>query len=777
MGNNSSKLYFQFAIENVRKTLDAQKSEIERWAKDNPILLEVRFKNLKSQLEQIKSIFGDSSQLTSLGNQIDSTFENARNGARRVRQSVDEASGAMQRLNQTALKEHGIQEVFNNNEAVIARTKKEIKDLRNEIEWHQKKIAQGVVINGDPNLLKDSSAIKQRELAELEQKLTGLQSRRLELEQKLSTATQDRVKAQKDVATAQVQSEREVATTINGTTIALSNQSRVLSDLRTMALQYLSVWGAKTFIDNIIEQGGQLEQQRLSIGAILQDTAHANELFGKIKSLAIVSPFGVTELDQMSKQLTAYGFKYNELYDMTKRLADISAATGTEVSRLALALGHVRSEGALSGYTLRQFSMGNIPLLEKLSEKIGVTKKEIRQMVSKKEIGYDEVLEVLKELTDEGGMFYNAQEVMSQALNAKFKNLRDSFQIMYSEMAEGTPGDFLKGVAETLTTLSKNWKILMPMITAGIGALGMQKAVTMALNYELAKEGILTGRAAVQKAKYAAATNAAITATGRWTLALKGAGRALASLGKFLISPWTLGFAAVEGLIYLWQKHNGEVEKAKELTSTFSQSGSEGERNLTERIADIEPYKKGMSESELKQGIDSMTQALKDYGKGLNVNEMFEEAFGSDKFGKVKSLAEQYEYLRGKMENVLDIYKEMQRTADVFEFGINFSSAWWGDDNVETDLSDYSAAVKKFEDELTKYTAKNRESLDSMIAKAKEASPEFAKAVEGMKSYSEVLRTLLDESNGFGEARSVFNRAFAYAVGGGHVAGSYSNLK
>lgn len=75
----------------------------------------------------------------------------------------------------------------------------------------------------------------------------------------------------------------------------------------------------------------------------------------------------------MTKQLSAFGFEYSELYDMTKHLADISAATGTDVSRLALALGHVRSETALTGYTLRQFSMANVPLLQRLADKFGVT--------------------------------------------------------------------------------------------------------------------------------------------------------------------------------------------------------------------------------------------------------------------------------------------------------------------------------------------------------------------------------------------------------------------
>lgn len=284
-------------------------------------------------------------------------------------------------------------------------------------------------------------------------------------------------------------------------------QSQLLSDLKSLATQYLGVWGGQQFLHNIIEIGGQLEMQRLSIGAILQNTSQANELFDKIKGLATQSPFGVVQLDQMTKQLTAYGFKYNELYDMTKRLADISAATGTDVSRLALALGHVRSEAALSGYTLRQFSMANVPLLQKLSEKLGKTTKEIRDMVKKKEVGYDDVIGVLKDLTNEGGMFYNMQEVISESVKAKFKNVRDAMDIMYGEMAEGAPGDALKEVANVLMEVTKNWKDAATILGTGAAVWGIHRAAIMLYTKVLGQANYTTLAAIANSSKQVAMNN------------------------------------------------------------------------------------------------------------------------------------------------------------------------------------------------------------------------------------------------------------------------------
>lgn len=281
--------------------------------------------------------------------------------------------------------------------------------------------------------------------------------------------------------------EQRLAQALNQTTEHARGQSQVLSDLKSMAMQYLGVWGGQQFLHNIIEIGGQLEMQRLSIGAILQNQGQANDLFEKIKGLAMQSPFGVVELDQMTKQLTAYGFKYNELFDMTKRLADISAATGTGVDRLALALGHVRSEAALSGYTLRQFSMANVPLLQKLSEKLGKTTQEIRKMVRAKEVSYEDVIGVLKDITNEGGMFYQMQEVISSSVKAKFKNVKDAMDIMYGEMAEGYIGDSLKGVAEALMEVTRNWKDAATVLGTGAALWAAHRVAAMAYATTLGK--------------------------------------------------------------------------------------------------------------------------------------------------------------------------------------------------------------------------------------------------------------------------------------------------
>jgi hypothetical protein len=298
-------------------------------------------------------------------------------------------------------------------------------------------------------------------------------------------------------ATAQAaKSKREAskaAKELEGTSLRLNTTLaggiHISTQLGSAMSSLFAVHAARQFLDNVIEIGGQLEKQRISMGAIVGDTARANELFENIKNLAIKSPFGVVELDQYSKQLAAYGIEQSDLFNMTKRLADISAGAGQDISRLALALGHVKSATYLTGITLRQFSMNNIPMLKMLAdyysevEKRAVSTAEVQKRISKRQVSYEDVIEQIKRMTDEGGQFYNMQEKISESLAAKFKNLRDSFDIMYGEIAESGIGSALKVFAESATSISREWKKALTVIAEAALIFGTYKTAMFAISY------------------------------------------------------------------------------------------------------------------------------------------------------------------------------------------------------------------------------------------------------------------------------------------------------
>lgn len=295
-------------------------------------------------------------------------------------------------------------------------------------------------------------------------------------------------KAELDLANARERSanaaRRHMTATLNMNG-AMNSQLSIVGQLRNEFLGLYSIYAAQNFLRAVVDIGGELENQKIAMASILQDEGKATTIFNQIKKLVVASPFGVMDLNQYAKQLSAYSIPYNELYDTMKRLADISAGVGVDMGRIILAYGQIKAAKFLKGTELRQLTEANIPMVDKLAERFSklegriVSAGEVLDMISKKKVTFEDVKDVLWELTDDGGMFNNMQEVLSESVKSKWKNLADAIDIMLGDIAESM-GSTLKWTAESLTTLAQNWKEIVPFITAATAAFGTYRVAVYA---------------------------------------------------------------------------------------------------------------------------------------------------------------------------------------------------------------------------------------------------------------------------------------------------------
>ncbi len=295
-------------------------------------------------------------------------------------------------------------------------------------------------------------------------------------------------KAELDLANARERSanaaRRHMTATLNMNG-AMNSQLSIVRQLRNEFLGLYSIYAAQNFLRAVVDIGGELENQKIAMASILQDEGKATTIFNQIKKLAVASPFGVMDLNQYAKQLSAYSIPYNELYDTMKRLADISAGVGVDMGRIIMAFGQIKAAKFLKGTELRQLTEANIPMVDKLAERFSklegriVSAGEVLDMISKKKVTFEDVKDVLWELTDDGGMFHNMQEVLSESVKSKWKNLADAIDIMLGDIAESM-GSTLKWTAESLTTLAQNWKEVVLFITAATAAFGTYRVAVYA---------------------------------------------------------------------------------------------------------------------------------------------------------------------------------------------------------------------------------------------------------------------------------------------------------
>lgn len=327
---------------------------------------------------------------------------------------------------------------------------------------------------------------------------------------------------------------------VNSLTGQFRKQDGYVSRLIKRLVVYAGFQQINNFLTSVRNVTAEFELQRISLGAIIQDQAKANALFSEIKNFALKSPIKILDLTKYTKQLAAYKIGVNELFDTTKRLADISIGIGVSMDRLILLYGQVRATGYLRASEIRQATEAGIPLVEELANKLSevngtlVTSAQVLKMVENRAISFEMVKEVFEDMTNAGGIFYDMQEKQGNTLYGMWQKLGDAAAMMYDEIGN-TPwvNEGMKESINMLRTLMLEWKRAGANITTlGVALLlyaNKTKIATLAtkLNTAANTEGatVLRGRilhlkkAIMYQNLFATSTTAATTATKLFTLA------------------------------------------------------------------------------------------------------------------------------------------------------------------------------------------------------------------------------------------------------------------
>lgn len=380
---------------------------------------------------------------------------------------------------------------------------------------------------------------------------------------------------------------------------ALGSNIKIAGELGAAMASLYSVHAAKQFLSQVIEIGGELEHQKIALETIYGTESKMESLYGQVKGLARQSPFGVMELTKNVKQLSAYGVAYNEVYDTAKRLADISAATSVDISRLILAFGKTKNRTFLDGLEAKQFAYANIPIYDALSKKLTelegkfVSVKDVMGRIKKREIGFDMVKDILWDMTDEGGKFYNMQEKLAGSVKTSWKLVRDNIELMFGEIAEGPIGGGLKSVAELLQGITREWKTVASVVGAGAIAFGVYKTAVLAHNVVAGQSLTIAAKqhASLKMARY----HANLAAQSYRTLTQAEEENYLASSG----------LAKIKGINVLWSKKLTAAEAdalvAKKLLSREDVLRLVALRKLTAADAQYVLTTKGMTAADIQE--------------------------------------------------------------------------------------------------------------------------------------------------------------------------------
>lgn len=319
----------------------------------------------------------------------------------------------------------------------------------------------------------------------------------------------------------------------------------------------------------MIEIGGEFQKQRIALENMLGSLSKADALYARMKGLAVESPFTFKDLMGFTKQLRAFQIPYEEIFDTTKRLADISAGLGVDMNRIILAYGQVRSAAFLRGQEVRQFTEAGIPLLDALAKKFtelegkAVSVGDVFEKISKRQVSFQMVKDVLWELTDAGGQFYNMQAKLTESLSGKLDKLRDSYEIAIAEMAQGNN--------KVLGTLLDTFTALAGHIGTLIGLLGT--ATTAWLTYRTAMVATNVAHQIAVWSRFIRMKAAAANATRIMTAAQLGLNAAMKA------NPWGAILSAIVTAIGLFMTFSDVTkdasDKLREINAKYEESANE----------------------------------------------------------------------------------------------------------------------------------------------------------------------------------------------------------
>ena len=353
-------------------------------------------------------------------------------------------------------------------------------------------------------------------------------------------------------------------------------QAEVWQNLIKGATAYFTLQGASAFIKQVVAVRSQFQQLEISFGTMLKSKEKANALMAQMADLAAKTPFGLEEVSEGAKRLLAFQVPAEEVTETLRRMGDVAAGLGVPMGQLIHVYGQVKAQGKLMTNDLYQFMNAGIPIIAELSKVVGKSETEIKDMVSAGKIGFPEVQAVIKNMTNEGGLFFNLMAEQSKSLGGQISNLGDSFDQMLNDIGKASEG-YISGAIQGVTFLVENYKTLGKVIAGLIVTYGAYRTAVL-VNIALTKGWAVAAKEdAIAKGIQTAATKAQTIATAALNTVMKA-------------NPYVLVATAVVGLgaaIWALKDKTTAADKAQQDYNNQKQQSIDWEQQHKQKIDEL----------------------------------------------------------------------------------------------------------------------------------------------------------------------------------------------
>lgn len=232
------------------------------------------------------------------------------------------------------------------------------------------------------------------------------------------------------------------------------------------------------FTKQVVNLRGEIQQLEIAFETMLGSKERSDAMMADIKRLALSTPFTLTEVADNTKQLIAMGIATDKAIETVKSLGDVAAGVSVPLSRIAINYGQVSALGKLQSREIRDFAMAGIPIVEELSKMLGKTSAEVYELVEAGKVGFPQVEQAFKNMSGEGGKFYNLMEKQNASVTGQLSKLQDELQLAFNSIGKNNER-IIYGSINLASELVANYERIGEALAILIATYGTAKAAMM----------------------------------------------------------------------------------------------------------------------------------------------------------------------------------------------------------------------------------------------------------------------------------------------------------
>ena len=165
-----------------------------------------------------------------------------------------------------------------------------------------------------------------------------------------------------------------------------------------------------------LKSAANFEKLQTQLNVLTGSADEGAKAFERLVKFSAGTPFQLDELVKANNTLMGFGVSAEDAYKHLQNIGDIAAVSGGDLQGISVAFGQVAAAGRLMGQDLLQLINNGVPIIDMLSESMGVAKSEIKEMVSEGQVTFPVLIKAFQDATGEGGKFEGGMQQLSQTI-------------------------------------------------------------------------------------------------------------------------------------------------------------------------------------------------------------------------------------------------------------------------------------------------------------------------------------------------------------------------